>query len=211
MLAGEPYHRSISANPGDRRARGRFLRLALGLLAPGQRILDFGAGTGLDAKVYAGAGHTVWTYDPEGAQSAYLADYCRDEIARRTIIPTAYPPAEKLKAITANFAVLNLVPDLTGLFDSFSRILDDDGFVLVSLLNPYFLGDARYGWWRANLPRLMRDGQYSVGRVHRYGVRAMAGYAAPHFRLAQISPHRATLPTRQYMSLVFRRASETSR
>ena len=211
MLAGEPYHRSISANPGDQRTRGRFVRLALGLMPPGQRLLDFGAGTGIDAKIYAAAGHTVWTYDSDEAQNAYLAVHCRDEIARRTIIPTAYPPAEKLKAITANFAVLNLVADPSALFASFSRILEEDGFVLVSLLNPYFLGDARYGWWRANLPGLLRHGHYSVGRVHRYGVRAMADHAAPHFRLEQIRPHRAALPTRQYMFLLFRRVSETSR
>ena len=208
MLAGEPYHRSISANPRDQRTRDRFLRLALGLLPPGQRILDFGAGTGLDAKAYAAAGHTVWVHDPDESQRAYLADYCRAEIARRAIIPTTYPPAEKLKAITANFAVLNLIPDLAALFESFSRVVDDDGFVLVSLLSPYFLGDARYDWWRANLVRLFRDGQYTVARqnwVHRYGPRAVARAAAPHFRLEEIHPHRAALWTQQYMFLLFRR------
>lgn len=206
MLAGERYHRSISANPRDQQTRARFVRLALGLLPPGQRILDFGAGTGIDAKAYAAAGHTVWAYDHDDAQCAYLADHCRDEISRRAVIPTPYPPAEKLKAITANFAVLNLIPDLAALFESFSRILDHDGFVIVSLLNPYYLGDVRYGWWRANLPTLLRKGRYSVGQVHRYRPRVVARSAAPHFRLEAIHPRQAGLPARQYMFLVFRRA-----
>ena len=201
MLAGEPYHRRISANPGDRRTRERFLRLALGLLAPGQRLLDFGAGTGLDAKAYAAAGHTVWAYDPDAAQRSYLADYCRDEIARRAVIPAPFPPAEKLTAITANFAVLNLISDLAGLFDSFAQLLDEEGFVLVSLLNPYFLGDARYGWWRANLLRLLRNDHYAVGQVHRYRPKRVARSAAPHFRLEEIHG----LPARRYLFLLFRR------
>lgn len=200
MLAGEPYHRTISANPRDQRTRDRFLRLALGLLRPGQRILDFGAGTGIDAKAYAAAGHVVWTYDHDPAQCAYLAEHSRNEIERRMIIPTPYPPAQKLKAIFANFAVLNLIADLAGLFRSFAQILDEDGFVLVSLLNPYFLGDVRYGWWRANLPMLLREGHYSVGQVHRYQPQVVARSAAPHFRLEEI--HRRL--TRQYMFLLFR-------
>jgi SAM-dependent methyltransferase len=208
MLTGERYHQDILARPRDQRTRERFQRLALGLLPPGSRILDFGAGTGIDAKAYAAAGHIVWTYDAEDAQSAYLKQHCRDEIACRTIVPTPYPPAEKVSAVTANFAVLNLIPDLAALFESFSRILDEDGLVLVSLLNPYYIGDFRYDWWRANLLKLLREGQYTVGQqswVHRYGPGAVTRAAAPHFRLADLHPHRAALWTQQYMVLLFRR------
>jgi SAM-dependent methyltransferase len=208
MLAGEPYHLAMSVNSREQLTRDRFVRLALGLLPPGQRILDFGAGTGIDAKTYASAGHTVWAYDPEEAQCAYLAQHCRDEIARGVVIPTQYPPAEKPAAIVANFAVLNLVANLPALFDSFSQLLDQDGFVLASLLNPYFLGDARYGWWRANLLSLLRDGHYAAGekdRVRRYRPRIVARAAAPHFRLEKIYPHRAVLPIHPYIFLLLRR------
>jgi hypothetical protein len=36
------------------------------------------------------------------------------------------------------------------------------GRLLVSILNPWFVGDARYGWWWRGLPSLLRSGGYSV-------------------------------------------------
>jgi SAM-dependent methyltransferase len=204
MLTGEDYHLNMSVRSRDQGTRERFQRRVLGLLPPGRRILDFGAGTGIDAKVYAAAGHTVLTYDIEEAQSAYLAKHCRDEIARRTVVPVPYPPDGKFAAIVSNFAVLNLVPDLPGLFESFARLVEPDGFVLASLLNPYFPGDARYGWWRASLPGLLRSGQLEANGVRRYGPGVVARAAAPYFRLAKSYPHAALLPARRYMSLLFR-------
>jgi len=209
MLTGEHYHRSITASARDRRSRDRFVRLALSLLPPRQRILDFGAGTGIDARTYAAAGHTALVHEPAAAQSAYLADHCRAEIGRGAIIPSAFPPPEKVKAITANFAVLNLVPDLEALFASFAHGLDDDGFALVSLLNPFYLRDARYGWWSRNLPKLLRDGWYAVegsSGSRRYAPKAVVRAAAPHFRLERILPGRTALWMRQYFILLFRRA-----
>lgn len=209
MLTGEHYHRSITASDRDRRSRDRFVRLALSLLPPRQRVLDFGAGTGIDAKTYAAAGHIALVHEPAAEQSAYLADLCRAEIARGAIVPSAFPPPEKVKAITANFAVLNLVSDLDALFASFSRVIDDDGFVLVSLLNPFYLRDVRYRWWSANLPELLRRGWYAVGGSggsRRYAPRAVVRSAAPHFRLERMLPGRPGLPVRQYFILLFRHA-----
>ena len=60
MHRGEPYHRLMTASQRDLRIRSIFLRSVLDLLAPCRRILDFGAGTGIDAKMYAAAGHTAW-------------------------------------------------------------------------------------------------------------------------------------------------------
>jgi SAM-dependent methyltransferase len=209
MRTGEQYHQSMTASPRDRRTRDRFLQLALGLLRPGDRILDFGAGTGIDATAYAAAGHATWVYEPDDAQCTWLAEYCLEEIGRHAVIPTAFPPKEKVDAITANFAVLNLVPDHTALFDSFSRILDGEGFVLVSLLNPYYLGDIRYGWWRANLLKLLRERRYAVesaSGVTRHTPYSVARSAAPHFRLEKILPSGPAFCARQYSFLLFRRA-----
>ena len=207
MQTGEPYHHSITASPRDRRTRDSFLRAVLNALPPERRILDFGAGTGLDAKVYAAAGHRVSVYEPDDAQCAYLARYCREEIAHRVVIPSDFPPKEPVDAITADFAVLNLVPDPAALFEAFSQILAKDGFILASLLNPYFPGDMRYGWWRANLLTLLRGGQYTVGsapQVTRYGPHRMARLAAPHFRLDRILSAGPVWWMRQYAFLLFR-------
>ncbi|HEV2619679.1 MAG TPA: hypothetical protein VGU23_07035, partial [Acidobacteriaceae bacterium] len=54
---GEQYHKFILASPRDRVVRDRFQRMALDLLPEGAGVLDFGAGTGIDAKAYAANGH----------------------------------------------------------------------------------------------------------------------------------------------------------
>src|SRR5207249_4693580 len=56
MHSGKAYHELMLASARDRKVRRRFQRDALGLLPPQAAILDFGAGTGLDAKVYAASG-----------------------------------------------------------------------------------------------------------------------------------------------------------
>src|SRR6185312_17067546 len=148
---GEQYHQFMLASPRDRLVRDRFQKLALALLPAGAAVLDFGAGTGIDAKVYAAAGHPTFVHDPSAAMGEYLTQYCRDEIARKTIVTATLPLTCTVHAVTANFAVLNHFADHTGLFEGLSQVVQPGGFVLANMLNPYCLGDARYGWWRANV------------------------------------------------------------
>ncbi|HEV7778533.1 MAG TPA: methyltransferase domain-containing protein [Luteibacter sp.] len=208
MHMGEQYHKVIQTSPRDRVVRDRFLKLALDLLPEGAHVLDFGAGTGIDAKVYAGNGHQTFVYDPSEAMCAYLAHYCSDEIARKTIVTVATPLTCKVQAVTANFAVLNHFADHTSLFEELSRVVQQGGFVLASMLNPYYLGDARYGWWRANLLNLMRRGHYAIAsesRIHRFAPRVVARAAAPYFQLERLMPRGLGMATDLYMFLLLRR------
>ncbi|MEO8999844.1 MAG: hypothetical protein ABI227_03465 [Rhodanobacter sp.] len=81
--------------------------MALNLLPERAAVLDFDAGTGIDAKAYAANGHPTFVYEPSKAMCEYLAQYCRDEIARKTIITVASPLTCKVQAVTANFATFN--------------------------------------------------------------------------------------------------------
>jgi SAM-dependent methyltransferase len=205
---GEQYHHFILASQRDCVVRDRFQRMTLDLLAEGTSVLDFGAGTGIDARAYAANGHETFVYEPSETMGDYLANYCRDEIARRAIIKVAPPITCKVHAVTANFAVLNHIEDHAPLFEELSRVVHQGGFVLASMLNPYYLGDARYGWWRKNLVNLMRSGRYAVpseSRIHRFAPRVVARAAAPHFRLERVSPRNVGLITELYMFLLFRR------
>ncbi|WP_240046125.1 class I SAM-dependent methyltransferase [Rhodanobacter glycinis] len=205
---GEQYHEFILASQRDRMVRDRFQKMARGLLPAGADVLDFGAGTGIDAKAFAAAGHRTFVYEPSEAMCEYLAQYCRDEIARKSIITVASPLACKVQAVTANFAVLNHFADHTSLFEELSRVVHPGGFVLANMLNPYYLGDARYGWWRANLMNLVRHGRYAIAsesRIHRFAPRVMAQAAAPHFRLERLVPRGFGWATDLYMFLLFRR------
>jgi SAM-dependent methyltransferase len=205
---GEQYHKFILASRRDQVVRDRFQKIALDLLPAGADVLDFGAGTGIDAKVYVAKGHQTFVYDPSEAMCDYLAQYCRDEIARKTMITVASPLTCKVQAVTANFAVLNHFADHTLLFEELSRVVDQGGFVLANMLNPFYLGDARYGWWRANIINLVRRGHYAIeseSRIHRFTPGVVARAAAPYFRLERLIPRGFGLATDPYMFLQFRR------
>lgn len=208
MHTGEQYHRFILASPQDRAVRDRFQKLVLDLLPEGADVLDFGAGTGIDAKAYAANGHPTFVYEPSEAMGEYLAQYCRDEIDRKTITTVASPLACEVQAVTANFAVLNHFADHTSLFEELSRVVRHGGFVLASMLNPYYLGDARYGWWRANVIHLVRKGHYAIpseSGIHRFAPRVVARAAAPYFQLERLIPRGFGTATQLYMFLLLRR------
>ena len=208
MHTGEQYHTFMQASQRDRMVRDRFQRLALTLLPTGADVLDFGAGTGIDAKVYATDGHRTFVHEPLAAMYEYLVQYCRDEMASKTIITVASPLTCKVHAVTANFAVLNHFADHTLLFEELSRVVHQGGFVLANMLNPYYLGDARYGWWRANVMNLVLRGRYAIAsesNIHRFAPRVVARAAAPYFRLEHLIPNGFGLATHPYMFLLFRR------
>ncbi|RUL74556.1 methyltransferase domain-containing protein [Dyella choica] len=208
MHSGAQYHQFILNSPRDRVVRNRFQRLALKLLPEGADVLDFGAGTGIDAKAFAAKGHRTFVYEPSAAMREYLVQHCSDEIALEKIIQIPSPLACKVQGVTANFAVLNHFEDHTLLFEELSRVVHPGGFVLASMLNPYYLGDARYAWWRKNLVNLLRRGHYAIAsesRIHRFAPRIVARAATPHFRLERLAPRGLRLATDLYMFLLLRR------
>lgn len=208
MHTGEQYHNFFLTSQRDLAVRDRFQKMALNLLAKEADILDFGAGTGIDAKAYASNGHTTFVYEPSESMREHLMSYCSDEIVSKTVIKIESPFACKVQAVTANFAVLNHIADQASLFEDLSGVVQRGGFVLASMLNPYYLGDARYGWWRKNLINLMRNGRYAIdseSRIHRFAPSVVARAAAPYFRLERLNPRGVGLATELYMFLLFRR------
>jgi SAM-dependent methyltransferase len=208
MHTGEQYHQYIQTSERDRRVRERFQKMALDLLPDGAYVLDFGAGTGIDAKTYAANGHLTFVYEPSEAMREHLVQHCRDEITNKTVVRVTLPLTCQVQAVTANFAVLDHIADHTSLFEELSRVVHQGGFVLASMLNPYYLGDARYGWWRANVINFLRNGRYAVpseSRIHRFAPRVVAQAAAPYFRLERRIPRGFGLATDLYMFLLFRR------
>ncbi len=208
MQTGAQYHQHILSSRKDQLVRERFQKTALELLPEGADVLDFGAGTGIDAKVYAARGHRTLVYEPSQAMREYLMQHCHEEIGRQATVPVDLPLSCKVQAVTANFAVLNHFADHTLLFEDFSRVLGPGGFVLASLLSPYHFRDARHGWWRANLLNLLRRGHYACAaesQIHRFAPRVLERAAAPHFRLEGLMPRGLELAARQYMFMLFRR------
>ena len=201
LITGAEYVQQITALESDRRARAAFLELALKVARPGAALLDFGAGTGMDARFYAAHGYQVTAYDVDVKMCEFFAEHCRDLIDagrvsletgtyadflarhRATLTPT-------FDVVTANFAPLNLIGDLNELFATFHALTRPGGKVLASVLNPYFLGDLRYGWWWRNAARLWSRGHYAVAGAQAPIVRRRlancAAESAPYFTLERV-------------------------
>jgi hypothetical protein len=203
LVVGAQYERAMSASASDRRARSAFQDLALSIAAPGAALFDFGAGTGIDACVYAERGFTVGAYDVDPPMRRYFAIRCRGHInaGRITLDSGSYSQflarnavngGRRVELVTSNFAPLNLIADLTALFEKFHALTLPGGKVLVSVLNPYFIGDLKYGWWWRNVVRLWRVGHFSVAGaqapIFRRRLADFARKSAPYFQLTSAFP-----------------------
>jgi SAM-dependent methyltransferase len=197
IVTGADYVKQITALESDRHARSAFQSLVLRVAPPGAALLDFGSGTGMDARFYADRGFTVAAYDVDRQMGEFFATYCRDliEAGRVTLEGGEYREflarnsAGGIDLVTSNFAPLNLIDDLQELFAKFHSVTGPDGRVLASVLNPYFVGDLKYGWWWRNLPRLWRDGHYAVqgaqAPIVRRRLADFAAQSAPYFTLTR--------------------------
>jgi 2-polyprenyl-3-methyl-5-hydroxy-6-metoxy-1,4-benzoquinol methylase len=209
MHRGKAYHDFMLASRRDRNQRDRFHRLVFQLVQPGETILDFGAGTGIDAKCYVAHGQKVLVYEPSKQNLGYLVQYCHEEIAKGAITITDLSVPAAVRVIAANFAVLNLIADHKALFQRFAGLVTPDGLVFVSLLNPFFLGDARYAWWRKNVGALLNTGSYIVegefGPIYRFAPSVVVSAAAPAFRPVARFPRGPRLLASRYMFMLFQR------
>jgi len=206
---GKAYHEFISGSPHDRRVRERFQQMVFRLMPLQGTILDFGAGTGIDARCYAAKGINVLAHEPLEANLGYLREHCRREIAKGKIAITDLSVTQKVQMIVANFAVLNLIGDHRPLFAKFARLLAPRGFVLVSLLNPFFLGDARYAWWRSNLRTLIADGAYAIDgefdRIYRFAPSVVSRAARPEFMVLTCVPGWPRRAMSRYIFMLFQK------
>jgi len=203
MAAGEEYVAAITAAESDRAARRAFQNLAVSLAPPGDTVLDFGAGTGIDAKHYAASGLKVIAYDTDPRMCATFARYCAEQIAAGwiTLYEDSYEDflgariprirnSHDVRLITANFAPFSLVDDLPRLFASLHALTAPGAKLLASVLNPLFVGDFKYRWWWRNRLRYWRDGEFHVqgtqNNIFRRSIRRIATLAQPYFALQQV-------------------------
>ena len=201
IITGAQYVQQMTALESDRRARMAFLDLALKVAPRGATLLDFGAGTGIDARFYAAHGCRVTAYDVDTKMCEFFAEHCRDLIdaGSVTLETGTYPDflarhrtsaSHSIDLVTANFAPLSLISNLNELFATFHALTRPDGKVLASVLNPYFVGDLCYGWWWRNAPRLWQSGHYSVpgaqAPIVRRRLADCAAQSAPYFTLERV-------------------------
>jgi len=188
IYTGAVYFERINSRESIRRIRSAFQDLVLRTAAPGAALFDFGAGPGIDAR--------------------FFAEYCKDFIdsGRITLDHRGYREFLRQEApldgrpvdlVISNFAPLNQIDDLHELFSKFHSLTRPGAKLLVSVLNPCYIGDMKtLGWWRT-APRLWRDGHLAVsgGRSPPHTRRRLAEFGtlcAPYFVLSRV--FRGTAP-----------------
>ncbi len=198
-ITGAEYVSALTKRESDRLARASFCARALEITVPGNLIYDFGAGPGLDARLYAEQGRRVAAYDVDPQMCSYFSSYCAD-LMRAGRISLEQGDYQSFLAgirsrgdvdlVTANFAPLNLVGDLPELFAALAGLTNAGGRILASVLSPYHVGDLKYRWWWRNLPLLLRDGRFAVpgaqALIWRRRLAVYAAAAAPNFTLERV-------------------------
>jgi len=201
LHTGAEYFRHITQVASDLEARAAFQRRVLEIAPPGALLFDFGAGPGIDARFFAERGYSVRAYDVDPAMCDFFDDHCRDLIDQgrvvlergsyREFLDRADPPAARAAdLVIANFAPLNLVPDVRELFAKFAALTAPSGKVLASVLNPFYLSEMRHPWWWRVTPRLVRDGYFFMPGPQAPHTRRLASefgrLSAPAFRLVGV-------------------------
>ena len=195
---GDVYAQEILRRRADRLARSAFQSCVTSLIEPGATIIDFGAGTGIDARSYAARGYRVLAYDPQMCDAFRRSSQAQLESGQIVLMEGKYPDflaadpvfsGRKADLITANFAPLNLIEDLPELFRKLQALTLPGGRALVSVLSTRFIGDMRFKWWWHNRRALHRDGHFTLRGVWTVTRRTPANFAAmaaPYFRLAGV-------------------------
>jgi SAM-dependent methyltransferase len=190
-----PNYDARVSGANDVLARRAFQELVARFVPSGATILDFGCGTGIDALAYARQGYRVLAYDNSPGMVAQLEQRCATQIATGQItargaeypaFPQILAAWPKPQAITANFAVLNSIPDLGPLFAEFAQNVAAPGLMILSLLNPIHWSKMKTGdWWRDALQHPRGPRVYTVRPCVSYlhFLPAILRAAAP-FRLA---------------------------
>ncbi|HZS60162.1 MAG TPA: class I SAM-dependent methyltransferase [Gemmatimonadaceae bacterium] len=212
------YDAVMEGDPHNARVRDAFRTLVASMVPAAGRLLDFGCGTGVDARWYAARGYPVVAYDPARRMIAQASTRCAREIMAGQIEAVTFPFAEfphalpahaGFDAIVTNFAVLNLLSDLRELFEGFARVVVPGGLVIANVLSPVHWRDLRYGWWWRGLLGSVGTGTLSVRwpetSTHRHFMPTIARAAAPAFTVVERRDHDGRFG--QFRFLVLRRAT----
>jgi len=169
----------------------------------GDRVLEIGCGTGVDACFLAERGVEVLACDP----SSQMIDVAASRIRQRgfdTRVRTRVLRAEDISSLRpdesfdgafSNFGALNCVEDLKPLAQGLARLLKPGAEALLCWMGPYCLWETLFYLGRGNATKAFRrfhhGGAYarigeSAVRVHYPSAGIVARTFAPEFRLVSV-------------------------
>lgn len=162
------YDSDEEINVMARWARKRSLSALLKVFKPGDRVLEIGCGTGLEAVFLARRGIQVVATDAApgmiAAVSAKIAEGGRDYDLRGMIEPVLCPAQDLVQLVErygegafdgvySSMGPLNCIPDLRPVAIALARLVRPGGRVVLGLLNKYCIWETAW-YMRALQPRL---------------------------------------------------------
>ena len=165
-LAGS-YDDLMSSAPSNWWHRQAFWQLVEARIDPASTVLDFGCGTGQDAEHFVEAGHRVLAYDLSPGMIDEVARRCRAAVEAGRVVRVSGSPDELYRrlaafgpvhAVVSNFAVVNLIRDLTDFGGGLLGRLPECRWVFLAVQNPFWLGDMRSAWWWKGAARSLEVG-----------------------------------------------------
>jgi SAM-dependent methyltransferase len=200
------YDRLVEGDAWMRRALQAHYRR---VFRPGQRVLDIGCGTGLDALALAQAGVRVLGVDA----SAAMLERARATLSQAGLaawvdlrvldIADLHVLDGPLDGAISAFAALSTVGDLGSVAHALAGLIHPGGRLVVHMLNRF----SSWEWlglvWRGHWPAAARLGAnpqrvFTIGGLpvvhHLYAPEAAAAHFAPAFRLRSIHGFGALRP-----------------
>lgn len=168
--AAEEYDAVMADNRLDVKIRQDFQHLVIGEISSDQLIVDFGGGTGTDARYYAENGYSVHVHDASSSMLAVarrklraLADAGQVSFSGGngpdcTNMPEIPGHDSRPVSVVANFAVLNLLPDPARDLRELGRLVSPGGCFIGSILNPWRKRHWRPHNWVRLAPLLLPRG-----------------------------------------------------
>jgi ubiquinone/menaquinone biosynthesis C-methylase UbiE len=200
----------------------------------GDRVLEIGSGTGVDACFMAERGMRVVACDSSAAMVDVAARRVRE--TRTNAVDLRVLAAEDLAAVQmdapfdgvfSNFAALNCVEDLRGVADDLGRLLRPGGIALLCFLGHSCLWEVSWYLLKRQPHKAFRrwhrggvTAQFSPGtsvQVRYHGIRSLSRIFAPTFRLRSwsgvglIVPPSYVEPTAKHYPALLKLAEQSDR
>ena len=206
------YDEAFTSSSIGRAQRSQVWREFTKAFRAGDRTLEIGCGTGVDACFLAERGVEVLACDPSSEMIAVAArrvrqnglqSFVRTQVLCAEKISTLHPD-ELFDGAFSNFGALNCVSDLAGLARNLGRLLKPGATVLLCWMGPWCLWEIAWYLGRGNKQKAFRRfGEKAVHAtladkafvdVHYPSVKRLARMFAPEFSLRSVRGIGITVP-----------------
>lgn len=143
---GSEYELESQTNPIVKFTRNQVYRHLLSLRKPPASVLEINAGSGYDALNLARMGYRVLATDSAQGMVTMIRKKKHPNLRTRQLSFFDLNLDQTFDIILSNFGGLNTTGDLERIFRQFPNLLNEDGHVVLTVLNPLCV------WEFANLP-----------------------------------------------------------